>query len=444
MTTHNPAPQPKLDTIGQRIQHQRLSLALSPQDLCEYCGWDDVSANAQKVRIGRYENNKRQPSIDDLLLLANALNTSFTYLAFGQQESSADHQRQPAAPNSATIQHLPLAQVTPDPEQPRKEFEPTALQELANSIQELGLIQPITVRQPKANGPYIIVCGERRYRACALAGLENIPAIVNNNIKDDNLFAVQIIENLQRKNLTLAETAKGVHQLRQQFSLEETAEKLSRSTSWVSRRANIPTMPDHVWQAVQNGHIGDANMATDLASLHQLDAEHSQHICARLNGEETGNWYLDNVKSKENITRAFVAQELKQAKQAAEAKKKRKEQEAAQQANKQPQETPEQKAAKAQQDADYAVQQKAQQAKDKTRADLIKKLTDTIVYTNHKSGTINTSLHDQSWRHTPEDIYISVDFFTNATAAPHVREWLNSTLPQLADLLIKHQQPQEA
>lgn len=434
MTKHN-------QTIGQRLTKLRQEQNLTPEDVCQACGWDDVSTNAQKTRIARYEQDKRQPGIDDIVLLANALGTTFMYIAFGDK---ADQQT--ADITSDHIQHLPITNVMPDPEQPRKEFDQDGLQQLTASIKEHGVIQPITVRQPTTNGPYTIVCGERRYRASKLAGQATVPAIVNNNIKDQDLFAVQIIENLQRQDLSLAETAKGVHRLRQKFSLEETAEKLGRSTSWVSRRANIPDMPPHVWQAVQNGHIGDANMATDLANLHQLDPETAQNITTRLAGESTGNEWMDNYMQPETLTRASVADHLKTAKLQAEAAKKREQLAASQQGeetNKQAEETPEQAAAKKQQDADYAAQQKAQQAKDQARAELIKQLKDTIVYANGQNPTINTNVQDQSWRKNPEDIYIGIDFFTNATAAPFVREWLNNSLPQLADLLIKNQTPSE-
>lgn len=428
-------------TIGQRLKTLRTNNNLSLTQLCESCGWADVCETTQKTRIRRYENDSRQPGIDELLLLANALNTSINYLATGQEDSGSNAV---LATGADQIQYLPIDQITPSVQgQPREEFDQEKLQHLADSITHHGVIQPITVQQLEPNGRYIIVCGERRWRASQLAGQPTVPAIVNNNIKDDDLFAIQIIENLQRADLSLAETAKGVHRLRQEFSLEETAQKLGRSTSWVSRRANIPTLPDHVWQAVQNGHIGDANMASDLANLHGLDEEKATQITQRLAGKSTGSEYVDHFMKPETITRAYVADQLKTTKDNIKRQQENDKREAQRKAEAADQQasakTEEQIAAQQQQDADYAAQQKAKQASDKARFDLIASLRDTTQFVTKPGTHIDASIHDQSWQGEDKDILLSIDITANQHNAPHIRDWLNTHLPQLADLIIKQQ-----
>ena len=102
------------------------------------------------------------------------------------------------------IQNLPLGNIKPDPEQPRKTFNKDALQQLSESIENHGVIQPITVRQ--LNGHYIIVMGERRYRASKLAGKTTIPCIVR-TYENNDVLEFQIIENLQRQDVEPTEEA---------------------------------------------------------------------------------------------------------------------------------------------------------------------------------------------------------------------------------------------
>ena len=105
------------------------------------------------------------------------------------------------------IQNLPLGKIKSDPEQPRKTFNKDALQQLSESIENHGVIQPITVRQ--LNGHYIIVMGERRYRASKLAGKKTIPCIVR-TYENNDVLEVQIIENLQRQDVVITEEAEAI------------------------------------------------------------------------------------------------------------------------------------------------------------------------------------------------------------------------------------------
>ena len=100
---------------------------------------------------------------------------------------------------SSTINEIPLSQIEANPNQPRREFDPTALQELANSIREIGIIQPITLRQVDEDR-YQIIAGERRWRASQMAGLAAIPAYIR-TIKDENVMEMALVENIQREDL---------------------------------------------------------------------------------------------------------------------------------------------------------------------------------------------------------------------------------------------------
>ena len=126
-------------------------------------------------------------------------------------------------PSSST---LPLGEIEPDPEQPRKRFDEDALNQLADSIAENGLLQPIAVRPKKVGTGYIIIAGERRWRAARLAGLDEVPVIIK-DVTDEQAAALALIENLQREDLDPIEVAEGCRQLIDKYGLtqESAAEK---------------------------------------------------------------------------------------------------------------------------------------------------------------------------------------------------------------------------
>ena len=134
------------------------------------------------------------------------------------------------------IQNLPLSNIKPDPEQPRKTFNKDALQQLSESIQEHDVLQPITVRQ--LNGHYVIVMGERRYRASKLAGKKTIPCIVR-NYENDNVLEVQIIENLQRQDVEPTEEAEAIAYLSEKYAPAEIAKRLGRTDNFIRQRLKL-------------------------------------------------------------------------------------------------------------------------------------------------------------------------------------------------------------
>ncbi len=124
---------------------------------------------------------------------------------------------------SSSINEIELAKITVNPNQPRREFDETALQELADSIAEIGIIQPITLRK-LSDDEYQIIAGERRYRASQRAGLKTIPAYIR-TADDENMMEMALIENIQREDLNAVEIALAYQHLLDQYEL--TQERLS-------------------------------------------------------------------------------------------------------------------------------------------------------------------------------------------------------------------------
>jgi ParB family chromosome partitioning protein len=151
---------------------------------------------------------------------------------------------------------IPLSAIEADPKQPRRSFDPEKLQELSDSIKLYGIISPILVRAGKLPGRYTIVSGERRYRAATLAGLGSIPAIVSQNEQEEGrTLAVQLVENLQRDDLSPLERAQAIGALRDahNLSIRDIAEKLSISKSAVQRSLEILQLPDDLLNALREG-----------------------------------------------------------------------------------------------------------------------------------------------------------------------------------------------
>lgn len=135
---------------------------------------------------------------------------------------------------SSSINEIELSKISVNPNQPRREFDSIALQELADSIAEIGIIQPITLRQLSEDS-YQIIAGERRYRASILAGLKTIPAYIR-TADDENVMEMALIENIQREDLNSLEIALAYQHLIEQYEL--TQERLSERVG-----KNVPPSP---------------------------------------------------------------------------------------------------------------------------------------------------------------------------------------------------------
>jgi len=167
---------------------------------------------------------------------------------------------------SSTINEIPIDQIEANPNQPRREFDPTALQELANSISQLGIVQPITLRQVAENH-YQIVAGERRWRASQLAGLTAIPAYIK-TINDENVMEMALVENIQREDLNAIEIALAYQQLMENGAMtqDKVSERVGKSRSAVTNYLRLLKLPAQVQMALQKKEI-DMGHARALLAL---------------------------------------------------------------------------------------------------------------------------------------------------------------------------------
>lgn len=162
------------------------------------------------------------------------------------------------------LRNLKINDVEPNREQPRKNFKQEALEELAESIKEYGLIQPIVVTEK--DGYYCIIAGERRWRACKLAGLEEIPAIIRED-DDRKNQEIALIENIQREDLNPFEKALGIKNLMETYDLtqEEVSKKLGKSRSAIANTVRILNLEPRVLEFAKQGKLTEGHCKALLA-----------------------------------------------------------------------------------------------------------------------------------------------------------------------------------
>lgn len=152
---------------------------------------------------------------------------------------------------------IPIEQIVPNPDQPRRRFSPDALRELSDSIREKGVIQPLILRaHPQLEGKYEIVAGERRWRAAQMAQVHELPAIIR-TFSDTEVLEVAIIENIQRSDLDPLEEALGYRQLMERFghTQEKLAEALSKSRSHIANQLRLLSLPEQIQTLIQEGKL---------------------------------------------------------------------------------------------------------------------------------------------------------------------------------------------
>lgn len=157
--------------------------------------------------------------------------------------------------NNNNINKIDISKISPNKLQPRKSFDEKEMQELSNSIKNQGLIQPIIVREVDS-GAYEIIAGERRWRACQIAGLHSVNCVVM-NIDEENVYELALIENIQRENLNVVEEAKAYKKLIHLNNLknEELAKKLGKSSSHISNLIRILDLDEEIHQMIIDGKI---------------------------------------------------------------------------------------------------------------------------------------------------------------------------------------------
>ena len=174
-------------------------------------------------------------------------------------------------PTPEGVQQVDIRRIDTNAGQPRKDFDQEKLQELADSIRQHGVVQPILLRQ---NGErYVIVAGERRFRAARLAGLDQVPAIVK-DLDEAQVMEVALIENLQREDLNPIEEAAAIRFLMQQHDLtqEEVSKRLSKSRPAIANSLRLLTLPEPVQAYLRNGKL-QAGHARALAGLQDPEAQ---------------------------------------------------------------------------------------------------------------------------------------------------------------------------
>ena len=170
-----------------------------------------------------------------------------------------------------SVSTLAIGEIEPNQEQPRKEFSPEALSQLAESIKEHGILQPLVVR-PRPNGRYQIVAGERRWRASRIAGLTELPVIIR-ELTDEQAFEVALVENLVRADLNPIEEAMGYRTLIETFSMtqERIAQRVGRSRSAVANALRLLSLPKEVLSMLEKGNLSSGH-ARALLPLSEKDA----------------------------------------------------------------------------------------------------------------------------------------------------------------------------
>jgi len=188
------------------------------------------------------------------------------------------------------VQTLRLDQIFTNPHQPRKHFEPAALEELAASIRERGVLEPIIVR-PK-DGRYEIIAGERRYRASHLAGLSEIPVVIR-EMTDEEAMADSLLENFQREDLTVLERAKAIENLLTMMSPEECARRLGCSLATIRKNLDLLELPEII-QA-------ELNLPPGKQQLHKVTEGHARALRSLNKDYGTQLRVFDKIK-RENLS----------------------------------------------------------------------------------------------------------------------------------------------
>jgi ParB family chromosome partitioning protein len=154
-----------------------------------------------------------------------------------------------------TLRHVPIEFLHPNPNNPRKHFADSDLEELTRSIQEKGLLQPLVVRQ-RGSGEYEIVAGERRWRAAQRAGIHEVPVLIR-DLSDGEALEIALIENIQRADLNALEEARAYQQLIDQFNYtqQQLAESVGKSRSHIANTIRLLTLPESVRRHIENGAL---------------------------------------------------------------------------------------------------------------------------------------------------------------------------------------------
>lgn len=202
---------------------------------------------------------------------------------------------------SSSINEISIEKIKANPNQPRREFDAEALSELADSIREIGIIQPITLRKMD-DGTYQIIAGERRWRASQMAGLKTIPAYIR-TADDENVMQMALVENIQREDLNAIEIALAYQNLIEKYDLtqDQLSEKVGKKRATIANYLHLLKLPAQVQVALQNRQV-DQGHARALLGLNQPSMQ------VKLFGEIQENGY--SVRQVEEMVKAINSGEV--------------------------------------------------------------------------------------------------------------------------------------
>jgi ParB family chromosome partitioning protein len=172
----------------------------------------------------------------------------------------------PQAPPADGLANIAIENISPNPYQPRKTFNETSIDELARSVKEHGIVQPLVVTRTGDN-KYRLIAGERRFRAAQKAGLKTVPVVIKESMADTDVLQIALIENIQREDLNPIEEAYAYHQLHEEFGLtqEEISKRVGKERSTVANFLRLIKLPDGVKKLLASGHLSMGHARAILA-----------------------------------------------------------------------------------------------------------------------------------------------------------------------------------
>ncbi len=167
---------------------------------------------------------------------------------------------------SSVVKSIPIDKIQPNPRQPRTRFDANELNELAESIRQHGIIQPLIIKRGNGDDTYILIAGERRLQAAKIAGIDVVPAIIR-EASDQELIEIALIENVQRADLSPLETAEAYRQLAEEFSLshEEIAKRVGKSRVAITNTLRLLKLPSSIQAALAEGSITEGHARALIA-----------------------------------------------------------------------------------------------------------------------------------------------------------------------------------
>jgi ParB family chromosome partitioning protein len=213
------------------------------------------------------------------------------------QEEKIDPMNTQVSSGDSGFKIIPINQIIPNTEQPRKEFSADGIDELAASIREKGVLQPVIVKK-NGSDQYMLVCGERRLRAATLCGLESIPAVIK-DIAQDELLEWALIENIQREDLNPIEEAEAYRKLSEErmLSQEDIAKRVGKDRSTVTNAIRLLRLPPEIQNYLANGFLSAGH---GRALLGLLTPEHQRQLAKRILEENLSVRQVEQIVNRSN------------------------------------------------------------------------------------------------------------------------------------------------